>query len=182
MSHPPKSVSFGRRELNSLKQVATKRSMSNKRLLANGLTLSLALFLVYSSYFYFPAYYSSPTIVRVATEAGSIPDDTPQKGIIGKYIGHMLWKRGYVRAGQSVRAQYKISDGVQLKLVSNACSGIKVIEIFSCKRSNYMSKTVSDSQGAVTFDIKDSGFYHFDEVLMSLGDTNSNYVVTWVRG
>ena len=45
-----------------------------------------------------------------------------------------------------------------------------------------MSTNVSDIQGAVTFDIKDSGFYHFDEVLMSLGDTNSNFVVTWVRG
>ena len=182
MQKKPKGVNFGRRELNTIKRAATERSMSNRRLLSTGAVLSLAFFLVYSSYFYFPAYYSSPTIVRVATEAGSVPDDSPSKTILGKYIGHMLWKRGYVRAGQSVKAEYKVSEGVQLKLVSNSCSGTLIVEIFSCTPSNFQETDIENRQGAITFTVQESGFYHFEEILMAEGDTKSKYAVTWTRG
>ncbi|MDB2438152.1 hypothetical protein N9W89_05510 [Hellea sp.] len=177
-------VSRFRSNLANVKSLSDESAMGKKRLFFTVLTLLVTAFLAYSSWFYFPAYTINPATIHVASHSHLIPssDVKVDDGVLDNYVKLLAKQRGYLKAGQSVTASYKVSAGTMVDLVVSSCSNYVILEIYKC------NKVVSDSvkigsapEGKIDFTVESSGFYVFDEILSSPHDEATQYQISWRR-
>ena len=160
-----------------------KRSMSNARLINTILTLLGAIFLAYCSLFYIPAAFNMQVIMGKSTSQDNIPSiEKPTKAAswYDPAISFLHMKRGYFQAGSEIRVAYNSTEGSQITLFYSQCSGIPVIEIFSCPSGSVHKYEVKGHQGEVRIPVHRNGFYFFKENVKYKNETG-NYVIIWGR-
>lgn len=177
-------ISRLRNDFAHLSEMANKRSMTNKRLTFTILTFLLTIFLAYSSLFYFPAYTFKPALVRVATQDMVVPDaaEAESRPDLNNYLKLLIKQRGYLRAGQSVRVDYKVALGSHIDVVVLRCNPVVIVEIYACNKTEYQRAEIGKAaEGYVQFTADKAGFYYFDEVLKSHDSAAVEYVIKWSR-
>ena len=159
-----------------------KRSMSNARLTNTILTLLLAIFLGYSSLFYIPSLFNMKMIMGTSTSQDSItsleknqatPWYTPAANLL-------QLKRGYFKAGSEIRVAYNATEGSKITLYYSQCSGIPVIEVFSCPAGPVHKYEADGHRGEVNIPVHKNGFYSFSQTVKYKADTG-DYVILWGR-
>lgn len=159
-----------------------KRSMSNSRLTNTVLTLLLAIFLAYSSLFYIPALFNMNIVMGTSTSQDDIrPLEAPRKRAwYAPAISFLHMKRGYFQAGSEIRVAYNATDGSDITLFYSQCSGIPVIEIFSCPPGPVHKFEAEGHQGEARIPVHKNGFYYFSENVKYKNETG-DYIILWGR-
>ena len=90
-----------------------KRSMSNSRLTNTVLTLLLAIFLAYSSLFYIPSLFNMSMVIGTSTsqDNGSSLETDVETPWYTPLTNLMRMKRGYFKAGSTIRVAYNSTAG-----------------------------------------------------------------------
>ena len=177
-------VSGMRDRLHNSARILTQRKVTNRKVVLMATLLLLGLFLCYAALFYLPAYSSKTRILRIATQDLAALETRPVAGntIIEPRFDFLITNRGYVRAGQEITASYHLGEGTQLQLIMEQCSGLVIIEIFSCKTSNQEFANIGDRPvGEIGFIVEENGFYKFKEVIAPDTTTVPSFVVQWTR-
>lgn len=160
-------------------------SMSHARFFGTFVTLFLALVLIYASAFYVPAFLMSQKTLGLSTEAGKLPNHTALEsgGILNKYAGAFMIRRGYFKAGQTLRLDHDLPPGAILKVSISRCSAPPVIEVFYCLDvEGEQVKIQTSGPSGRNFIVRKSGFYYFDDVVSGAGQSeNDSYNVMWSR-
>jgi hypothetical protein len=177
-------VSGMRDRLHDTARILTQRKMTKRKLVLTAASLLLGLFLCYAALFYLPAYSSKTRILRIATqdfaalEAGPVAENT----IIEPYFDFLVTNRGYVRAGQEITASYRLGEGTHLQLIMEQCSGLVIVEIFSCKMINQEFSNIGERPiGEIGFIVEENGFYKFKEVVLQETTALPSFSVQWTR-
>ncbi len=159
-----------------------KRSMSNARLVNTILTLLMAIGLAYSSLFYIPSLLKMSMIIGTSTSQDNIQNLEPQpnKPWYTPAMNLLHMKRGYFKAGSEIRVAYNSTPGSNVTLYFKQCSGIAVIEIFSCPPGPVHKFNVEGHRGEVRLPVHKNGFYYFAESVEYSEDTG-DYVIIWGR-
>ena len=168
-----------------LKEIATyepKRSMSNARLINTILTLLGAIFLAYCSLFYIPALFKMNIIMGSSTSQDHINSIETQRKTswYQPALSFLHMKRGYFQAGSEIRVAYNSTEGSKVTLFYSQCSGIPVVEIFSCPPGPVHKYEAEGHQGEARIRVHKNGFYYFAEDVKYNSDTG-NYVIVWGR-
>ena len=162
-------------------QNATLRSMSNGRFISTILSLLLGLFLIYTSFFYFPAYSTKPSFIKVSAQNNIKQINDKTALVDNRYLNYLLMNQGYLKTGQTVTVDYKISPGAELYLTVTKCSGPAVVEVYSCRGSLIKTFKLTQKSGRFGLSVKDSGFYKFNQVLTDTSAQNSTFEAIWKR-
>lgn len=163
-----------------------KRSMSNSRLAGTFLSLMFGLGICYTSFFYVPAYFDSEQVLGGAshetTTAADAEKDT--RGTLAAYLDVFKLRRGYIKAGQTLRVDYNLSVGTSLDLVIKHCKAPVIVEVFYCQSSSDQHIQVEQSgKGFKTFLMRQPGFYYLDQTVTNLDGSEAvkPYEVVWSR-
>ena len=173
-----------RQDFSREKHAAQQRSMTNKRLAFTIFAFLLTIFLAFSSLFYFPAYTIKPSHTRVATQDIVIANADEDKNTSGlsNYLRRLIGQRGYLRAGQSVSANYSLPAGTQMDLIISSCAKFVIIEIYQCNKTELQRVGVGQLQdGRFDFIVNTNGFYLFDQVVTNSLNSSPEYKVSWRR-
>jgi len=159
-----------------------KRSMSNARLINTFLTLLMAIVLAYSSLFYIPSLLKMSMIIGTSTSQDNIEslDTRPAQPWYTPAINLFHMKRGYFKAGSEIRVAYKATEGAKVTLYFKQCSGIPVIEIFSCPPGPIHTFEAKGHQGEARLPVHKNGFYYFSQKVEHREETG-DYVILWGR-
>ena len=89
--------------------------------------------------------------------------------------------QGYLKAGQTVTVDYKVSLGAELYLTVTKCSGPAVVEVYSCRGSLIRTFKLTQNSGRFGLIVQETGFYKFNQVLTDTSAPNSTFEVIWKR-
>lgn len=158
-----------------------KRSMSNARLTNTIFVLFMGLFLAYSSLFYVPAALNMHMVIGTSTsQDGTNLQTEPNAPWYTPLVNLLQMKRGYFKAGSEIRVAYNATPGAKITLYYNQCSGIPVLEIFSCPRSSLHRFEADGHRGEVRIPVHKNGFYNFSQAV-EYKSSNGDYVILWGR-
>ena len=163
-----------------------KRSMSNSRLAGTFLSLIFGLGICYSSFFYVPAYFDSEQVLGGASHETVTLDDGEKdtRGMFTAYLDVFKLRRGYIKAGQTLRVDYTLSADTALDLVIKHCKAPVIVEVFYCQSTSDQSVQVEQTgKGYKTFLMRQPGFYYLDQNVKNLDGTDAvkPYEVVWSR-
>ena len=167
---------------NDIATYEPERSMSNARLSSTILTLFMALSLAFCSLFYIPALFNMNITIGISTSRDDIRPLTPpyKTPWYAPAISFLHMKRGYFKAGSNINVAYNSTEGSKITLYYTQCSGIPIVEVFSCPRGPIHSYELGGHQGEARIPVHKSGFYHFSEEVKYLTNTG-DYITIWSR-
>jgi len=142
-----------------------KRSMSNSRLYSTIGVLIGAIFLCYTSLFYIPAALNMKMVLGTSTSQSS---DASLK----------------VAPNAPWYTAYTATPGTEITLYYRRCSGLPVMEVYSCPPGPIHKKTVKGHEGYIEIPVHKNGFYTFSQKLDYKDDvapTEQFYHIKWAR-
>jgi len=159
-----------------------KRSMSNARLINTIMTLFIAIVLMYSSLFYIPALFNSNMIIGTSTSQDNIQslENQSAKPWYAPALNLLHMKRGYFKAGSEIRVAYNATPGSDVTLYLRQCSGIPVVEIYSCPAGPIHTFKAEGHRGEMRLPVHKNGFYYFSQSVKYNQD-NGDYIIVWGR-
>jgi len=161
-----------------------RKAMGLGRTLGSATTLIIGGGMFYIALHYIPAYLGLNKILSFSDldTSSSISPDTSQWAALSSYADAFRLKRTYLRAGQTIQAQYALPEGASLDLVIQKCRPAFVLEIFKCDVLNEEKARIKFNQrGTQRFRFPESGFYRFQENVTLSPNNIKNYRVIWSR-
>lgn len=160
-------------------------SMSHARFFCTFASLFAALVLVYASVFYVPAYLNVQKTLGLSTQDGKLPNQSALSDAnrMNNYARLFTLRRGYFRAGQTLRLDHDLPPGTTMVVSISRCSAPPVIEAFYCMNiEGHQIKITDPGPGTRTFTMQKPGFYYFDETVYNkLRDSDPSFEVVWTR-
>ena len=168
-------VKMSRKDARRMRQSYTRKSVG--RFVSSWAALSLGLASCYVAMFYVPSLINVKKALAISTpESQSARLDHRKDNVLTPYLKMFEMKRAYMRAGQSLNAQYNLPRGQQLDLEIVKCRSAVVVEVFRCDPVGVQRISLAAGTGAHQIRIPESGFYHFQEV-----GSATDYRVVWKR-
>ena len=166
------------------KTKSKKNPLGFLRTLFSGVSLAIGGMMCYVALHYIPAYMQPQKVLSMShadTAASRLKDRNPLEKLVAPYWDAFKSKRTYLRGGQIIQAQYVLPEGASLDLHIRQCRRLWVIEVFHCQVLSVETLQITDDTlGTQAFRFKDTGFYHFQEVVtLPAGETD--YRVVWSR-
>lgn len=163
-----------------------ERSMSNRRLAGSFLSLCLGIGVLYASIFYAPAFFDVNRALGYSTENLKLPAYNPdeKKSRLASYTNAFKIRRGFIRQGQALKIDYKLTPGTSMTLHIKRCNAPVFVEVFTCMDVEGQQVQIKNStSGARSFIMRQPGFYYFDEVVTNAdgSPTDKPYSVLWSR-
>jgi hypothetical protein len=162
-----------------------KRSpLGARRTFGSATTLIIGGAMTYIALHYVPAYLGLNKILSFSDlkSNASISPESSQWAMLSSYGDAFRLKRTYLRAGQTIQAQYALPQGAKLDLVIQKCRPAFIVEIFNCQvLSEETAQVINDKDGTQRFVFPESGFYRFDEKITFAPNNVQNYRVIWSR-
>ena len=163
-----------------------KRSMSNSRLYSTIGVLIGAIFLCYTSLFYIPAALNMNMVLGTSTSQTSDASlkAAPNTPWYTPAVNFLRLKRGYFQAGSHIRAAYSSTPGTEITLYYSRCSGLPVIEVYSCPSGPIHKKEVKGHEGYIEIPVHKNGFYTFSQRIDykdDLAPADQFYNIKWAR-
>lgn len=166
-----------------------RKPMGLTRVFFTALVILFGTLMYYVAMHYVPALSNPRKVLRLATETATLPSGATEfkfeepsafESLMGPYYRLFTQDRTYIRAGESIQIKYEIPEGAVVHLDIVQCNRIWVIEIFDCDVVNQFSSTKTTQRGISTYELGDSGFYHFRHRIEGM-DPTSNYRLIWER-
>lgn len=150
-----------------------------------GLSLVFGFLMCYVALHYIPAFMQTNKVLSLSglntnKAAAELKPENPIERFIMPYIDAFDMQRTYLREGQTIQAQYVLPEGATLDLHIQKCRRLWVVEIFTCQTMAYEHVQVTDRTGTQAFTFRDTGFYHFKDVV-TLPHEGQEYRVVWKR-
>lgn len=179
---------FSRNDLETgkvLVQVPTAPKMSARRLFATAGTLLMGLVLCYCALFYIPAFFSKDRIISLSTHEdvlANLKGNEIKAGWFTPYLDLLRVKRGYLKSGQIIEAEYVISDKAEFKISVTRCAPLVIIEIFACRPIETIEHIQKDTtRGRLKIQAPANGFYYVSEAVSDTTEKGLTYSVVWRR-
>ena len=99
-------------------------------------------------------------------------------------VNFLRLKRGYFQAGSQIRAAYSSTPGTEITLYYSRCSGLPVIEVYSCPSGPIHKKEVKGHEGYIEIPVHKNGFYTFSQRIDykdDLAPADQFYNIKWAR-
>lgn len=159
-----------------------KRSMTNSRLYSTAFILFGAIFLCYTSLFYIPAAINKKMILGTSTSLDNFRDlkTDPDAPWYTPAVNLLRLKRGYFKAGSHIRAAYNSTPGTKITLYYSQCSGLPVMEVYSCPPGLAHKFETEGHQGYVEIPVHKNGFYFFSQ-RVEYKDDIGDFIILWGR-
>ena len=156
-----------------------RQSWGTGRLLGSWAALMLGGFSCYTAMHYAPSLFGFGKLVDVGgSERESGRFAMSEDGVLAPYADLFKLRRTYLRAGQTLNAQYESRSGAPIDLVVVKCANRPVVEVFHCQPVGRSEVTVRDRSGSREFRFAEAGFYHVAEA----APADATYQVVWRRG
>ena len=163
-----------------------ERSMSNRRLAGSIVSLVFGAVVAYASIFYAPAFFDVGSALGYSTQNMKLPtyDPTKKKNRFSAFADAFKIRRGYIRQGQALKIDYRLTPGTEMTLHIKRCNAPVIIEAFMCMDIEGQQVNVKNSNsGTRSFIMRKPGFYYFDEVVTDVDGTKTDkpFKVVWSR-
>jgi len=161
-----------------------RASLGIARTFGSATTLIIGGAMAYIALHYVPAYLGFNKILSFSDldTSSSVAPESSQWAALSSYGDAFRLKRTYLRAGQTIQAQYALPEGAKLDLVIQKCRSAFIVEIFNCQvLTEEKAQVINDKDGTQRFVFPESGFYRFDEKVTFAPNNVQNYRVIWSR-
>lgn len=169
--------------ISSFKADQVQKTSPTVQKLSGYIKFGIVVFAGYMAINYVPAFFDTAqfsNIVNHDRSASRLKSQQSADRVSKTFFKVTTLRQAYLRAGQTVQAQYYLPQGAQLDLEITQCKRTPVIEVFSCTPIKRETVRVAGNQnGTRQFMMDTPGFYKFSHVVTGADGEYQN--VFWKR-